>query len=179
MTDGQFARAVELEDPRETTGIEPRSKLPRVQTEFSNTSDSFMQRHKVVTTLPDGVKTIARPARDKPIQNLRRVKPIQMWEGVVMALHDDVIEAKLFDLTDKERAPELAEVYLEYFTNSDRELLDVGSQFYWTIGIEITEFGQIKQVSEMRLRRYKALSVREEREIARKAKFLFESLSHG
>lgn len=84
---------------------------------------------------------------------VRRFQILQQWEGVVTSVEADSLWGDLQDLTDPSNPLEIAEIPLREFALSDRPLLEPGSVFYWSIGHETTLGGQIRRVSEIRVRR--------------------------
>jgi hypothetical protein len=78
---------------------------------------------------------------------------LQQFEGVVLKVHRDVFEAQLSDMTDPDKAEEFADLPLCEISPPDLPLLVPGCVFYWILGYETREGGQITRVSEIRLRR--------------------------
>jgi hypothetical protein len=83
----------------------------------------------------------------------RRFEILQQWEGVVTELDGDALWAEIMDLTNSENPTEIVEIPLEEIPVSDRSLLNSGTVFYWSIGYETSPGGQIRRVSEIRIRR--------------------------
>jgi len=78
---------------------------------------------------------------------------LQQWEGVVSEITEDSVWADLVDLTDRTRAEEVVELPLAEICPADRPILRPGSVFYWAIGREWTRSGQMRRISEIRIRR--------------------------
>jgi len=83
----------------------------------------------------------------------RLFEVLQQWEGIVSEVTEDTVWASLVDLTDRERAEEIVELSLAEISEEDRAILRPGSVFYWAIGYERSLGGQIRRVSEIRVRR--------------------------
>lgn len=105
---------------------------------------------------------------------VRRFKVLQQFEGTVTQITQDGFCADLYDLTDVERPVEVAEIMLDEFSAEDRTLIDAGSIFYWIVGIETSPAGQIRRVSEMRLRRNPSWSKRDINRVKAKGRELFD-----
>ena len=86
-------------------------------------------------------------------QAARRFNILRQWEGVVTSVSNENITATLEDLTDDEAAPETVSLPLAEIPPSDRELLQPGCVFYWHIGYDTSEGGQLRRVSEIRVSR--------------------------
>lgn len=76
----------------------------------------------------------------------------QQWEGTVTAISEDSFTATLEDLTDPAVSEESAELFLEDVSESDRELVELGAVFYWSVGYEDTPRGRERK-SIIRFRR--------------------------
>lgn len=83
----------------------------------------------------------------------RRFEVLQQWEGVVSKVTEDSVWADLVDLTDRSRSEEVVELPLAEISEADRSILEPGSVFYWAIGREWSPGGQMRRVSEIRVRR--------------------------
>ena len=83
----------------------------------------------------------------------RRFQVLQHWEGVVIAVEDDMIRAELIDLGDRRQPVETVGVPIAEVPAPDRPLLSPGRVFYWSIGFEHSAGGQLRRVSEIRFRR--------------------------
>ncbi len=101
-----------------------------------------------------------------------RVKIEQQWECIVLDVGDGVVSCEMLDLTDESNPSEFAEVYKTEFSEFDRQLLQEGSVFYWSVGQIRKPTGQIRRHSEIRVRRMPALTRTKEAEIARKVQRL-------
>lgn len=58
---------------------------------------------------------------------------MQEFECIVDDVSDDYIYIKMYDLTDRSRPIEFAEIKREIFSQHDQERLQAGQVFYWTI----------------------------------------------
>lgn len=83
----------------------------------------------------------------------RRFEILQQWEGTVTSIEQDAFWADLRDLTVPSNPTEIVELPIDEVAISDRLLLQPGSVFYWSVGYETSSGGQIRRVSEIRLRR--------------------------
>lgn len=106
----------------------------------------------------------------------RRFEILQQWEGVVSEITDESIWAELRDLTRQSPAIEVVELPLEEIPRADRPLLRIGGVFYWSIGYETSPGGQIRRVSEIRVRRTPQWSRHSVDSIRAKAKDLLQRL---
>ncbi len=82
-----------------------------------------------------------------------RIKVLQQWEGIVTAVTDDSFFAELQDLGDVSQPLEIVEILIAEVPEEDRSLLVEGAIFYWSIGYETSLGGQLKRISEIRMRR--------------------------
>jgi hypothetical protein len=99
-------------------------------------------------------KFIKRPIRT--LSPSHRSRPLQQWEGTVVEIRKDGLEAVLRDLTAQERAEERTSFSFDEISSDDQSLVALGAVFYWFIGYEITASGQRKLVSTVRFRRLPA-----------------------
>lgn len=83
----------------------------------------------------------------------RLFEVLQQWEGIVSKVTEDSVWADLVDLTDRTRSEEVVELPLAEISEADRSILRPGSVFYWAIGREWSRGGQMRRVSEIRVRR--------------------------
>lgn len=156
--------------------------LPEVEPVWDETTaDASKSSADPSETATDRIvpKRISEPIRKdslSPKQTRRRVKLLQQWECVVVRVYDDIVECELHDLTNESQPVEIAEVYLEEFNVFDRDLLQEGAVFYWSIGHETSEVGQVRRYSELRVRRMPALSKLRKQDIAIRAERLSEQL---
>ena len=89
----------------------------------------------------------------RPPANRRAIQ--QTWEGVVLTSpsKDGEFEARLKDLTYP-RAPEEAATFsIAQISEGDRDLIVPGGVFYWFIGYEINNYGQLTPIAPIRFRR--------------------------
>lgn len=98
----------------------------------------------------------------------------QQWEGVVTNVEGDEFSVVLRDLVDP-AAPEFDAVLpMEEVSQDDIPLLKNGAILYWTIGYERTRTGQLKRVSNVRLRRLPAWSKADIQRVENRARELDE-----
>ena len=103
---------------------------------------------------------------------LERVTVSQTWEGIVLETHGDEFEATLRDLTDS-RQPDEAATFTGFdVAAGDRSLIVPGAVFYWVVGQEVSEYGQLTRVSRMRFRRLPGWTAAERRRVDSKAREL-------
>jgi hypothetical protein len=114
-----------------------------------------------------------------PQAPFRRFIPLQQWECAVTEINEESLWAELHDLTNPTNPPEEAELFLENFSMADRALLRVGSVFYWVIGRDTTPSGQIRNVSELRLKRTPRWTQRKIESIHAKGADLFREFSEN
>lgn len=103
-----------------------------------------------------------------------RVRVLQQWEGVVTDTTKDSFFAELQDLSDASIPLEIVEVAIEEVPEEDRPLLVEGAVFYWSIGYETSPGGQLKRMSEIRMRRTLRWTERTLKQVAKQAGELFE-----
>jgi hypothetical protein len=89
------------------------------------------------------------PSRESPF------KVLQQWEGMVSSdpSYNGDFVAIVRDLTNPSFPDEKVTFSIEEVSEADRSLISPGAIFYWFIGYEKTEWGQIKRVSLLRFRR--------------------------
>lgn len=107
----------------------------------------------------------------------RRFEIVQQWEGVVTDIEADAVFAELLDLTNPSHSREVVELPLIEISEADQRILRPGSVFYWAIGYERSVGGQIRRVSEIRLRRTPIWSQHQIDSVKARAKKLYERYS--
>jgi hypothetical protein len=127
----------------------------------------------------EGPSTEHRPdsSTRKSKQNHRRFQVLQQWEGIIVSIDGQEFEARLHDLTKPSNSEEIATFSLKEISQADRALVAPGAVFYWTIGYEMREGGQITNVSEIRCRRTPPWSEQELKTIKEKASKLYQQLT--
>jgi hypothetical protein len=90
---------------------------------------------------------------------------LQKWEGVVLDIQGETFSARLSDLTTS-HVDEEADLPIAEVSAADRDLLQPGAFFYWTIGYLDDRYGQRQRASRIRFRRLPAWT-QEEVEAAR------------
>jgi len=100
---------------------------------------------------------------------------LQSWEGCVLSVSPDSFVARLVD-SKHIRPDEEAEFDVNELTEDDRELLEPGAVFYWSIGYYDKPSGQRIRASEIRFRRLPAWTKEELKEARDHAKRLSEQL---
>jgi hypothetical protein len=106
------------------------------------------------------------------------MKLLQQWECVVLRVRDDLVECEMHDLTNDSEPVEYAEVYINEFSLFDKPLLCEGAVFYWSIGHETKQTGQIRRYSDLRVRRMPPLGQVKKREICCWAKQLSDRIKN-
>lgn len=76
---------------------------------------------------------------------------LQQFECSVEEIGTDSIFVLLYDLTNTDNPQETAEIPLEKFDENFRANLKEGLVFYWNIGYDTKDSGQIVRVSEFSL----------------------------
>lgn len=105
------------------------------------------------------------------------VKLLQQWECVITNVEGDCVECEMHDLRNTRQPVELAEVYIDEFSDFDKPLLQEGAVFYWSVGHSTSTSGQLQRYSELRVRRMPRLSKAQKKEIAQEAEHLHELLN--
>lgn len=103
-------------------------------------------------------------------QPAERFMASQKWEGLVLAVHDDIFEARLVCLEGEEEEDQFAELYIDEVDAPDRALLEVGAIFYWTIGYLHKRNGTTLRASILRFRRMPPLT----QDLQRQARVVIE-----
>lgn len=84
---------------------------------------------------------------------------LQKWEGYVTEVRGVTFRARLQGLRGEESDQE-AEIFMEEVSPEDRDLIEAGAVFYWTIGYLDRPSGRLR-VSHIRFRRLPVWSERE------------------
>jgi len=103
-----------------------------------------------------------------------RLRVLQQWEGVVTDVTKDSFFAEIQDLSDSSMPLELVEIPIAEISEDDRSLLGEGAVFYWCIGYETSQGGQLRRMSEIRMRRRPRWTRRTLQQASRRAEELFE-----
>ncbi len=90
-------------------------------------------------------------ARLKYAPNVSYFKKTQKWLGHVTEIKSDEFIAELKDLTNPGTI-EIGEFEINEISAEDKELLTIGSAFYWSVGYAV-EKGQVKKESIIRFQR--------------------------
>jgi hypothetical protein len=107
----------------------------------------------------------------------KRMLVLQQWEGVVTEVAADSFFAELQDLGDSSQPIEIVEIPIDEVPKDDQSLLASGSIFYWSIGHETSAGGQLRRISEIRMRRTPRWTQQTIRRVIERAEELFET--HG
>lgn len=81
-----------------------------------------------------------------------RFEVIQKWEGHVLEIDNEVFLARLIPISGQGGIQE-AEMYLTEIAAEDKDLLEPGAVFYWSIGYYIRPSGNWQKASVIRFRR--------------------------
>jgi hypothetical protein len=95
--------------------------------------------------------------------------PRQLWEGTVLECHEGSFVGRVVDLTNQANPEELVTFELDELSPEDRPLAQPGAAFYWTVGIEQSRAGQIKNVEMLNFRRLPTWTSSSVREAEKKA----------
>ena len=104
----------------------------------------------------------------------KRVQVLKQWEGVVTDVTSDSFFADLQDLGDSSLPLEVVEIPIAEVSEDDRPLLSEGAIFYWSLGYETSPGGQLRRMSEIRLRRTPRWTKRTLENVKQRAEELFE-----
>jgi hypothetical protein len=120
-----------------------RQSLPQtaVEQEIPPNVTNFLKNVVQPPTVPIGIKTET------------TLLPRQLWEGTVIECHNGSFVGRVVDLTNHANPEELVTFDLEELSEEDRELVQPGAAFYWTVGVEQSRAGQIKNVEMFNFRR--------------------------
>ena len=89
-------------------------------------------------------------------------RPLQEWEGYVVAIEADSFVARLVDITAGEQVEgEEVSLPLNDLTSQERSDIRVGSVLRWAIGYQITRGGQRKRASQIVFRQLPRWSKRD------------------
>ena len=146
----------DLESPVGRTTCEVAGELFRKPALLNATRNETQWPDKAVNkTSPPGKPLFTKPLIRLPPGSLpkERVRVLQQWEGVVTGTTKDSFFAELQDLGESSLPLEVVEVAIEEVSKDDRPMLVEGAVFYWSIGYETSPGGQLKRMSEIRLRR--------------------------
>lgn len=106
----------------------------------------------------------------------RRFEMIQQFEGIVTEVTEDSLMADIADLTDPSNPVEFVEIPFREITPEDLRLVVPGAVFYWSMGYETSSNGQVRRVSEIRVRRNPIWSQRMVDDVSSAATKLFAQL---
>lgn len=93
---------------------------------------------------------------------------LQRWEGMVTTIKEDTFVARLKDLST-DIAEEEVEMTMRDVSDDDKDLVQIGAIFYWSIGYETTATRQVKRTSIIKFRRLPAWSAHELNTIKKRA----------
>lgn len=130
------------------------------------------------TSRPSAVSRVALPdvqVVPEPVKSGDRFRLLQKLEAVVVERLEDSFIARF---EDKSRGgiEEEAEIAFDEVSENDLPLIQPGAVFYWSIGYERKQFGQVTRVSLMRFRRLPPLTGEEIKGASNSASLLNASL---
>ncbi|MGD0659084.1 MAG: hypothetical protein ABSD38_13545 [Syntrophorhabdales bacterium] len=134
-------------------------ELPRQQVasyltsapQHSSVSSDFIETTDGTVSLPaSGIGPI--PVRPIGKVQFGRFVLLQKWEGIVLSLNGDTFKARVNDLVQK-GVEEEATIAIDELSETDRDLVEPGAIFYWSIGYHDSLAGQRTRVSLIRFRR--------------------------
>jgi len=139
-----------------------------------SSSDLSRPSNEIQNTMPDAPAVL----QPQPLIRLnsasgpmpRKIRILQQWEGVIIEVGNSDFTAELRNLTEIDSPPQVAEFPYSEISNSDRSLVAPGAVFYWSIGYDTTPGGQVRRVSEIRLRRSPEWTERKLEAVAAEAK---------
>ena len=82
-----------------------------------------------------------------------RFELLQKFEGTIETVEGSLVVAVLRDLTDRTRPDEILRLEVDEFDSEDRDLLEPGTVFYWSIGYKIITGRTRLRSSLLRVRR--------------------------
>jgi hypothetical protein len=100
------------------------------------------------------------------------------WEGYVTSITDRDFTAHLLDLTaGSQSETDLATFCIDDVSKDDRELLEVGAIFRWSLGYERKVGGTVRKVSSLVFRRLPIWTARELSESRERARSVLHSIT--
>ncbi len=104
---------------------------------------------------------------------------LKEWEGVVLTVSNDDVQARLTDMNDPANQEELVTFGLDAISPQDHELVEPGAVFYWTVLRETDAFENVRNYSQIRFRRLPAWSRGDLERAETEAEQLHEELFGG
>lgn len=115
------------------------------------------------TTVPQSGEDVAASVRErisvpKPIalKPSSALNPKQLFEGTVLFRTEGGFTARLRDLTNPMNPDEIAEFDLDEISPDDKQMVQPGAAFFWTLGTESSPAGQVTKVMRVSFRRLPA-----------------------
>lgn len=103
---------------------------------------------------------------------------LQKWEGMVTNIGGNSFFARLKDL-ENESPEEEIEITLKDVSEDDKDLVQPGAIFYWSVGYETSSTGTTKRSSVIRFRRLPAWTASDLAEIKKKATEIRRAIGWG
>ncbi|PHQ25484.1 hypothetical protein CLH62_14270 [Marinobacter guineae] len=112
---------------------------------FKNTSNFIVRNNR--TKVPvQYEKNVSEPLK-------RSFHLLQTWIGYVIAVNDGEFVAVIKDKTNPSAPDEEVTISIDELSPPDQDALEIGAEFFWTIGREKSPAGTVSRVSDIRLRR--------------------------
>ncbi len=73
---------------------------------------------------------------------------LQEWECVVEEFDEELVWCRLYDLTEPDHCIEMAEIWISKIPKNIAEDLDEGLVFYWQVGHQQDDKGQIRNFND-------------------------------
>jgi len=149
-----------VSESHRTTDSTPKRELAR----FAPTAS---EHHVTTNNTLDNNEAIERRRTNRQILS-------HHWECTVDALIGETFLATLRSLKDPADSEKEAEIPVDEVSSDDRELLEVGAVFYWTMGYEVSPSGTRRRFSQIKFRRLPAWTRRDLRHVEQRADALFQ-----
>lgn len=120
------------------------NKNPNIPTSYSQDtiSDEFLNQTPIIANM----------IIDQTVIKQNNFVSLQKWEGYVISIENDIINARVIDLTT-EGVEEIVQIYFDDIPNDDIDLVTPGAVFYWSIGYLDMITGQRIRSSIIKFRR--------------------------
>jgi hypothetical protein len=106
---------------------------------------------------------------------MRNFESLQTMRGMILDVEDKFLRVKLVELGNPSATEEIASLPIRAIDPEDRELLESGTVFYWTIGLE-RRGDSTASISEFRVLRYPRWTQVEIDSIRREGHALFQEI---
>ena len=170
----ESSSTIEMDRP---VGTEPLGGL--FFTELDSGESGFESPGADISELGPPTSEIAPSSVKRPVLAIElppepRYRPEKAWLGTVTALIKDGFEARLQDLAN---GPDLeADFSFDEVSAMDRDLVEVGSEFYWNLGYRDDLNGQRERYALLRFRRIPPVTESQLKESRKRAQSLLNEL---